>query len=123
MELQGIIINIMPEQSGTSQAGKAWKSQDYILQTDGKYPKQIAINVFGDNIEKFAIRINERITAHIEIESREFKEKWFTTVRAWKVERPAQHGQGLPTPQKVEPMSGIGERPTEAEVINEQLPF
>ena len=121
MELQGIIINIMPEQSGTSQAGKVWKSQDYILQTDGKYPKLIAINVFGDNIEKFAIGINERITAHIEIESREFKEKWFTTVRAWKIERPAQQESGLHTPQKIE--SGIGDRPTEEEVINEQLPF
>ena len=123
MELQGIIINIMPEQSGESKSGKTWKSQDYILQTDGKYPKQIAINVFGDNIEKFNIGINERITAHVEIESREFNGKWFTTVRAWKIERPAQQESGLPAPQKVEPMSGIGERPSCEEVSQNQLPF
>lgn len=123
MELQGIIINIMPEQSGEGKNG-IWRSQDYIIETEGQYKKKIAVNVFGKDIDDFAIQINERINAHINIESREFNGKWFTTVRAWKVERPAQHGQGLPTPQKVEPMqeSGIGERPTNEE-INGGLPF
>ena len=66
MELQGNYYQLAPEQSGKGKNG-IWRSQDYIIETEGQYKKKIAVNVFGKDIDDFAIQINERINAHINI--------------------------------------------------------
>ena len=33
MEIQGKIIQILPEQGGISKAGNEWKKQEYVLET------------------------------------------------------------------------------------------
>lgn len=86
MELKGIIVNIMPEKTGQGKNG-VWKSQDIILQTDGKYAKKVAINLFGEAIEKYLPEINQRVVVHFDVESREYNGNWFTTVKAWKIEK------------------------------------
>lgn len=86
MELKGIIVNIMPEKTGQGKNG-VWKSQDIILQTDGKYAKKVAINLFGEAIEKYLPEINQRVVVQFDIESREYNGNWFTTVKAWKIEK------------------------------------
>lgn len=96
MEIKGTIIQVLPIKTGDGKNG-TWKSQDYIIETEGKYPKKVCVNVWGNNIDKFALCVNDKVTAHIEIESREYKDSWFTTVRAWKVEKEAAQ-----TPVKVE---------------------
>lgn len=86
MELKGIIVNIMPEKTGQGKNG-VWKSQDIILQTDGKYAKKVAINLYGENIEKYLPAINQRVVVQFDVESREYNGNWFTTVKAWKIEK------------------------------------
>ena len=98
MEIKGTIIQVLPIKTGEGKKG-TWKSQDCIIETDGKYPKKVCVNVWGDNIDKFALCVNDKVTAHIEIESREYKDSWFTTVRVWKVEKEKEVTQ---TPVKVD---------------------
>lgn len=89
MEIQGKIIQILPLQSGVGKtSGKEWKKQDYILETlDGQYPRKICFNLWGDNIDKIALQLGEEITAQIDLESREFNGRWYTDVRAWRIDR------------------------------------
>ncbi len=91
MEIKGRIIHILEEQSGVSKiSGKEWRSQDYVLEeTDTPYPRKICFNIFGENIDKFKIQMGEDLIVSINIESREYNERWYTSVRAWKVERAA----------------------------------
>ena len=42
---------------------------------------------WGDNIDAFGLKVDERLTAHIDIASREYNERWYTDVKAWKIER------------------------------------
>lgn len=88
MEIQGRIIHVLPLQSGTGVAsGKAWKKQDYVLETLDAYPKKVCFNLWGDNVDRFALQVGEEVTVQIDIESREYNGRWYTDVRAWRVDR------------------------------------
>jgi len=84
VELTGKITNILPIQSGVGKNGE-WKKQEIIIQTEEQYPKSICITLWGNTISS-NIKQGDKIKASIDIESREFNGKWYTTVRAWKIE-------------------------------------
>lgn len=79
MEIQGKVIAVLPLREGAS-----WKAQDFIIETKGQYPKKVCLSLFGDKVVLMP-NIGDEVTASIEIESREYNDKWFTTVRAWKI--------------------------------------
>tara|TARA_R100001230_G_C5474502_1_gene28048 strand:- start:85 stop:414 length:330 start_codon:yes stop_codon:yes gene_type:complete len=90
MNIKGKIVQIVDEQSGESAKGP-WRKQEYILETDGQYPKQICFMVWNDKIDEFAIRENESVDVSIDLESREYNGRWYTDVRAWKVVKDASN--------------------------------
>jgi len=86
MEVQGTLKQILPIESGESKSGKTWQKQTIIIETADAYPKQIAVEVS----EKALSRLQDysegmTITCSINIESREYNGKWFTSVKAWKI--------------------------------------
>ena len=85
MELTGKITNILPIQSGTSKNGNEWKKQEVIIQTEEQYPKNICITLWGNTISS-NIKQDDKIKASVDIESREYQGKWYTTVKAWKID-------------------------------------
>ena len=98
LNISGIVLNILPLQSGTSKAGNQWQKQDFILETGGQYPRKVCICLFGDNVEKFPLQVGQSVTASVDIESREFNARWYTDVRAWNVVYNDQQQQGAPAP-------------------------
>ena len=88
LQIKGTVKKILEEQSGTGKNGK-WRKRDFILETEGKYPKKVCITQWSDNIDKADVQKGEQITAHIDIQSREYKGNWYTDVKAWKVEKGA----------------------------------
>lgn len=93
LKITGHVVEILEEQSGTGRNGP-WRKQDFILETEGEYPNKVCITQWGDNIEKFGVQPGETLTAHIDLRSREYKGRWYTDVKAWKVER--EEGEGPP---------------------------
>ena len=85
MEVTGKIINILPVQTGTGKAGNEWKKQELITRTEESYPKTICITLWGNTIDD-KLKQEDRIKALIDIESREFNGKWYTTVKARKID-------------------------------------
>ncbi len=88
LTITGEVIDILEEQSGQGKNG-IWRKQQFILEVPGQYPKQVAVIQWGDNIDKFGVSKGETITAHVDIQSREFNGRWYTDVKAWKVTRSA----------------------------------
>lgn len=85
MEIQGIVKAVMEVRSGAKKDGGQWSSQTVVLHIeDEKFPKDVAIDVAGDNCGK--MNNGDKVTAQCDVSSREWQGKWFTTVRAWKVE-------------------------------------
>ena len=85
MEITGKIINLLPVQTGTGKAGNEWKKQDIIIQTEESYPKTICITLWGNTIDE-KLKQEDSIKASVDIESREFNGKWYTTIKAWKID-------------------------------------
>ncbi len=85
MTIQGTVTHHMADQSGTSKAGKVWSKGGFVIETtDTQYPKSVALETFGDKVENPAI--GSVVTAHINLESREWNGKWFSDIKCWKVD-------------------------------------
>ena len=102
MELEGKIIQINPLQSGEGRNG-TWKKQEFIVETKSQYPKKVCVTVWGDKIDQFGLKQNEDVTLSIELESREYNSRWYTDVRAWKVERSGSTEFDIPEPDILPP--------------------
>lgn len=94
LTITGEVIDVLEEQSGQGKNG-TWRKQQFIMETPGQYPKQVCVIQWGDNIDKFAVKKGETVTAHIDLQSREFNGRWYTDVKAWKIARD-QQGAGAP---------------------------
>lgn len=87
MELKGRIIAVLPLKSGTSAKGD-WKSQQYVLETEGTYPKRLLFDVFGeDKINEFGISMGDVVTVSFDPRAEEKDGKWYGNNRAWAVSR------------------------------------
>ncbi|MDE6276955.1 MAG: DUF3127 domain-containing protein [Muribaculaceae bacterium] len=86
MEVKGKIIKAMPEVSGISRSGNAWKKKEYVLETFDTYPRKICFTCFGDKADQIVLSEGQNVTVSFDLESREYNGRWYTEVRAWKAE-------------------------------------
>lgn len=88
LEITGKVIQILPLQEGVSKAGKPWKSQTFVLETGGQYPRKVPIKLFGDTVDRFPLQVGQDVTASLDIDGREWEGRWFAEVRAWNIVYP-----------------------------------
>jgi hypothetical protein len=62
------------------------KVSTVIVETDGQYPKKVALKMFGKVKDTFSLGIGDDIKAEIDVESREYNGKWYTDAKMWKYE-------------------------------------
>lgn len=85
MELKATLIQLLPLQKGVGKNGE-WKKQDIIVQTEGQYPKKVCISIWGDKINESVLQVGKQLNISFDLESREYNGRWYTDVKAWKVE-------------------------------------
>jgi hypothetical protein len=85
MELKAKLIQLLPLQTGTGKNGQ-WKKQDIIVETEGQYPKKVCISIWGDKIDAAQLQIGKLLNVSFDIESREYNGRWYTDVKAWKID-------------------------------------
>lgn len=56
------------------------------METDGQYPKKICISIWGDKIEEKKLIPGNRLKIDFDVESREYNGRWYTDVKAWRVD-------------------------------------
>lgn len=97
MQLSARLIQVLPLQTGMGKNGE-WKKQEIIVETDGQYPKKICISVWGDKLDNVPLELGSYLNIDFDVESREFNGRWYTDVKAWKVEvaGPGAEAQGAP---------------------------
>ena len=100
MELEGRIARKLNVQTGTSARG-AWAKQDFIFEyQEGNYPSQVCMNVWGEDKVKELERyqVGDKVKISFNLSSREYNGRWYTDVRAWRIEPAA-----APAPAPVAP--------------------
>ena len=98
MELTGKIIAVMEARGGVSaRTGNSWKTQEYVLEVPGQYPKRCLFNVFGeDRINQFNIQNGDELTIQFDIDAHEYNGRWYNDIRAYNVIRGQQPVAGAP---------------------------
>lgn len=120
IQISGKVTQILEEQSGSGKNGP-WRKQEFILETQEQYPKEVCIVQWGDKIDEFNVQEGETIIAHVDIQSREYNGRWYTDVKAWKIERNQGSSQDRP-PQDDVPFND--EEPTiDMSDIDDDVPF
>ena len=88
MEIVGKIIQVLPAQECVAKTGNPWKVQPYVLETLDQYPRKVHFEVFGeDRIKQNPCDIDQLVTVSFDIESREFNGRWYTSIRAWRIQQ------------------------------------
>ena len=88
MDIVGKIIQVLPLQEGISKTGNPWKSQSYVLETQEQYPRKVCFEIFGeDRIKNNPCNVDDVVTVSFDIESREYNGRWYTSIRAWRVQQ------------------------------------
>jgi hypothetical protein len=86
LELQGKLVQINPEQTGTGKNG-TWVRQEMIIETAEQFPKKVCISCWGDKVEQIKnLKPGTDIKVAVNAESREYNGKWYTDLRAWKID-------------------------------------
>jgi hypothetical protein len=87
MEVTGKLVQVTIPEEVTMKNGNTFIKCHAILETEGNYPKKIAVNLpKTELIEKLTkLKLGEIVTISVNVESKEFNGKWFTEVKGWKI--------------------------------------
>ena len=124
MEIKGKLIQLLQPQTGEGKNGP-WKKQEIIVEIPGQYTKNVCIAIWGDKINESQLQIGNELSVSFDIESREYNSRWYTDVKAWKIEvasasRPSQSGGPSPEFSSPEPPPFDTNEPSDS---NDDLPF
>ncbi|MDR0754143.1 MAG: DUF3127 domain-containing protein [Prevotellaceae bacterium] len=112
LDIVGKLIQKLDIRSGENARGP-WSVQEAIIEPIEQYPKKICISFWGDRIGDLEkIKLGDKVTVSVNIDSREANGKWYTSVRAWRVQisdenvgqqqastsQPNSHPQDIPSP-------------------------
>lgn len=114
MEFVGVVYRIMPQQSGTSARGQ-WQKQEVIFEQPDEFSRKVCVTFFGDRVQDAAtLQVGEKVNVSCNIESREYNGRWYTDVRAWRIQKAqpeqpaAAHIPDLPPFETAEPAMPAG---------------
>ena len=118
MEITGSIEKVLTLESGTTKDGKEWQKQSFIVANNDGYDnkKQIfCFEIFGEekvsNFNKYN-KVGDVVKVDFNIATNEWKDRYFTSLQAWKVFKAEQ----------VPPISAIANEPESQEDASD-LPF
>ncbi|MFO8028488.1 MAG: DUF3127 domain-containing protein [Cyclonatronaceae bacterium] len=109
LNIQGKVVEVLEEQSGEGRNGP-WRRRDFILEMNDRFSKKVCVSQWGDAIDNDPVSPGEDLKVFINLQSREYNGRWYTDVRAWRIDRdggtPAADS-GFPN----DPASGMGNAP------------
>ncbi|MBN2681865.1 MAG: DUF3127 domain-containing protein [Bacteroidales bacterium] len=85
MELTGKVFQILDKEKGKSARGE-WSKHSFVIETKEDFPKKICIMSWNDKVDVDKLTKGDEVKVSINIESREYQGRWFTDVKAWKLE-------------------------------------
>lgn len=85
LEISGKVLKKLDVQKGESSRGP-WQKGGFVIETESNFPKKICCTVWGDLISQVDnLKEGDKVTASIDIESREYNERWYTDIKAWQI--------------------------------------
>ena len=112
LEITGKLEKFLTVEKGTSQAGKEWQKQQFIVTTEEEYNNTYCFEVFGDekveNLTKFQ-KAGDQVKVIFNVNTNEWKGKYYTSLSAWRIEK-EESDQSV-------------SQPSQTEQVEDDLPF
>lgn len=110
LELEGKLAQKLAVQSGKSAKGE-WSKQEFVLEfQDGSFSNNAVFSIWGidkvKDFERFAVGSNIRVS--FSISSREYMGKWYTDLRAWRIQNADAQPMQKSEYQQARPASNTG---------------
>ena len=88
-DITGKVIAISePQRFVSKKNGNEYVTTVFVIETQGQYPKKVAMKVMGeDKFKQMGIVMGGIYNVSFDVESREWQGKWFTECRAWRTQR------------------------------------
>jgi hypothetical protein len=87
MEISGKVYQVMPVQSGVGKTGNEWRKIDFVVETDAKYDNRVCFTAWGERVADVEnLGIGQKVKVSFDVASREYNEKWYTDIKAWKID-------------------------------------
>ena len=97
LELKGKLVQVLSPVTGEGKNGQ-WKKQEFVIETMDQYPKSACFVLWGDKTDVLStLQQGQQVSVYFDVESREYNGKWYTNLKAWKLEQD--------TPQDANPES------------------
>ena len=120
LQIKGKVQKILQPESGVSRAGKEWKKQEFVIETEEQFPRKVCFTLFNDKSSLVeGLTAGEDVEVSFNVESREYNGKWFHNLNAWKIEKPV--AENVPQPPPEFRMEDIPPEPAEDD--SNDLPF
>jgi hypothetical protein len=87
-EIIGRIFKFAGETTGQGANGPWVKSTVILETTTDRYPKKVALLFWTDKANEVkTYQVGDEVRVAFDVESREYNDRWYTDLRAWKIER------------------------------------
>ena len=100
MKITGKISKIQKTETGVSKAGKEWKKLNFIVETTEQYNNLYCFQLFGDKVDNFLAnyKLNSNVLVEFNVSCREYQDKYYTTLQAWRVAQVENDNVSAPFP-------------------------
>lgn len=121
-ELTGTIIVLQDTQAFPSGFAK----REFVIETDGKYPQQIKLEMVKDNCVRLdSFQVGQQATVNFDVRGNEYNGKHYVNLVAWKIERvgaaPEKPIADRPVQKSLPPAPGMADAVDEDD--DDQIPF
>lgn len=109
MEFEGTVYRILPVTKGTSARGD-WQRQDVIFDYSdgGNFTRKMCVTFFNRPDDVAKLREGSRYQVSVNIDAREYNGRWFTDIRAWRLQpvevAPATEAAPMPSMPDLPPL-------------------
>ena len=87
LEITGKFLKSLPLVSGTNDRG-TWSKQQFVIETLDQYPRKVCAMAWNDRVnEVTGLKNGDVVKVSFTVESREYNERWYTDIRATRIER------------------------------------
>jgi len=110
LEFEGNLVKVLSEVTGQGKNG-AWVKQDFVLETEDQYPKKACFTAWGDKAADLkTFSLGEKLRVTFSVESREYNDRWYTDLRAFRIDQTNGEGSVAPSSAPVQSQSSKASR-------------
>ena len=112
---KGTIKVLMEEQTGTSKAGNAWQSREFVIEvSEAGYTNSVHFKAFGRDVDDLrSASVGDEVEVSYKPQAREYNGRWYDENRLYGIRNLTKNGAPKAAALKVE----------DSKLIDDDIPF